>query len=252
MLKLFDKYVLFARIAPPAIVALSLLFAISAWFPLTQWPFKIFGGSSVFGIVAFAVAQLTRDAGKRIEPGLWASWDGPPSLRFLRHRDPNIAPGSKAAMHRRLVELGIVAHMPSENDEKKAPAAADAIYLTCSDWMRRKAIELKDKSPFDIVHSENISYGFRRNLLGIKSHGLVIVALSTMSAIVAFWSGRRPYIEIGSIILVGLYLLICSNAASVSRAADDYAKRLLDGIQSLSPSPPSKGRASKPPKPSSS
>ena len=35
-------------------------------------------------------------------------------------------------------------------------------------------MELKAKARFDVVHSENIAYGFCRNMLGIKRHGLAI------------------------------------------------------------------------------
>jgi len=34
---------------------------------------------------------------------------------------------------------------------------------------------------------------------------------------------------------LSFYLLLCATAAAVKRAADDYSKRLLDSIQSLSP-----------------
>lgn len=248
MFSLFDKYVLFARISPVAIVALSLFFAISAWIPFSEWPVKLLGGSAFFTVGAFALAQLTRDAGKRIEPALWASWGGPPSVRFLRHRDTTIAAGSKAAMHQRLIELGVVNHMPTEDEERQNPDAADATYRTCSDWLRRKAIELKAKAPFDVVHNENISYGFRRNLLGIKPYGLVTVGIALAVTAAAFWCSRCPYIEGSAILLLGLYLLLCANAESVKQAAEEYAKRLLDGIQSFSPPAPAKSPTKKPAK----
>jgi len=235
MFKLFDKYLLFARIAPAMLVALSLFLAISSWIPFNQWPVKLLGGSVFIAIAAFAVAQLTRDAGKRIEPALWASWGGPPSVRMLRHRDTTIAAGSKAAMHRRFSQLGVVDHMPTEDEERQNPEATDAIYRTCSDWLRRKALELKAKAPFDVVHSESISYGFRRNLLGIKQYGLAVVGVALALTVAAFWWGHRPYIEAGVNLLLSFYLLLCATAAAVKRAADDYSKRLLDSIQSLSP-----------------
>lgn len=232
---LVDRYVLGARVAPVVVVALSLFLAVSAWIPLSEWPIKLLGGSAVLGIGAFVLAQIARDAGKRIEPALWASWDGPPSVRMLRHRDTTIAAGSKAAMHRRFSQLGVVDHMPTEDEERQNPEATDAIYRTCSDWLRRKALELKAKAPFDVVHSESISYGFRRNLLGIKQYGLAVVGVALALTIAAFWWGHRPYIEAGANLLLGFYLLLCANAAAVKRAADDYSKRLLDSIQSLSP-----------------
>jgi hypothetical protein len=232
---LIDRYVLGARVAPVVVVAFSLFLAVSAWIPFSEWPIKLLGGSVFLAIGAFVMAQLTRDAGKAIESPLWVSWGGPPSVRMLRHRDTTFAAGSKSLIHRRLVELHVVDHMPSADDERQNPDDADAIYRTCSDWLRRKALELKSKAPFDVVHSENISYGFRRNLLGIKAYGLAIAATALAVTVTAFLSGRRPFIELCAVLLVGAYLFFGVNAAAVKRAADEYAKRLLDAVQALSP-----------------
>jgi len=147
MTSLIDRYVLGARVAPVVVVSLSLVLAISAWIPFSHWPMKLVGGTALLGIVGFVLAQLTRDAGKAIEGPLWASWGGAPSLRFFRHRDPSIPAGSKLAIHRRMVELAVVDHMPSAEDEDADPGQADSVYRTCSDWLRRKAMELKAKAP---------------------------------------------------------------------------------------------------------
>lgn len=182
---------------------------------------------------AFVLAQLARDAGKAIEGPLWASWGGPPTVRMLRHRDTTIAPGSKSLLHRHLTELGIVDALPSEAEEREDPDRADAAYLTCADWLRRKALELKAKAPFDIVHSENIWYGYRRNILGIKFYGLVIWFVALCFAGAAFLFNRQPYIEFCGIVLVGSYLIFAVTKAALKRAADEYSKRLLDAAQSL-------------------
>jgi hypothetical protein len=232
---LIDRYVLGARVAPVAVVAFSLFLAISAWIPFAQWPVKLIGGSAFLALGAFVLAHLARDAGKAIEGPLWESWGGPPTVRMLRHRDTTIAAGSKAALHRHLIELGIVEWLPSETEEREEPARADAAYLTCADWLRRKALELKGNAPFDIVHSENIWYGYRRNILGIKLYGLVIWVFALIVAGAAFFFGRRPFIEFGGIIFVGAYLFFAVTEAALKRAADDYSKRLLDAAQSLQP-----------------
>ena len=175
---LIDRYVLGARVAPVVVVALLLFLAVSAWIPFSEWPIKLLGGSAILGIGAFVLAQVARDAGKAIEGPLWTSWGGPPTMQMLRHRGQTIEAGSKVLLHRKLIALEIVDRLPTPADETADPAAADAQYRTCADWLRRKALELKAKPPFDIVHSENIAYGFRRNLLGIRSYGLMVLAVS--------------------------------------------------------------------------
>jgi hypothetical protein len=233
MPNLIDRYVLGARVAPVTIVSLSLFLAVSAWIPFSEWPTKLAGGGVFLVIGAFALGQLARDAGKAIEPRLWASWDGPPSVRMLRHRDPTFPAGSKSLMHRRLIELGVVDQIPSEAEEQQDPVHADEVYRTCSDWLRRKALELKSKAPFDVVHSENIYYGFRRNLLGIKRYGLALTGAACAVAVAAFFFDRKPIIDLVLMLFLGAYLLFGVTEAAVKSAADEYAKRLLDAIQAL-------------------
>jgi hypothetical protein len=201
MNNLIDRYILGARVAPVAVVAFSLFLAISAWIPFAQWPVKLLGGSAFLALGAFVLAQLARDAGKAIEGPLWASWGGPPTVRMLRHRDTTIPPGSKSLLHRHLIELGIVDWLPSEAEEREDTDRADAAYLTCADWLRRKALELKSKAPFDVVHSENIWYGYRRNILGIKSYGLTIWFFTLCITATAFFFNREPVIEFCGIML---------------------------------------------------
>ena len=233
MNNLIDRYVLSARVAPVAVVAFSLFLAISAWIPFSQWPIKLLGGSAFLVLGAFVLAQLARDAGKAIEGPLWASWGGPPTVRMLRHRDTTIAPGTKSLLHRHLVDLGIVDRLPSESEERDNPNQADDAYLTCANWLRRKVLELKSKAPFDVVHSENISYGYRRNILGIKTYGLVILFSAFAVTVVAFFFHREPSIEFCGIVVVGAYLIFGVTEAALKRAADEYSKRLLDAAQSL-------------------
>jgi hypothetical protein len=233
MNKLIDRYILGARVAPVAVVAFSLFLAISAWIPFSEWPIKLLGGSAFLALGAFILAQLARDAGKAIEGPLWASWGGSPTVRMLRHRDATIPPGTKSLLHRHLVELGIVDRLPSEEEERQHPNEAENAYLTCANWLRQKALELKSKPPFDVVHSENISYGYRRNILGIKPYGLLSVCFALTVTIAAFFFHRRPYIELICVVVVGAYLIFGVTEAALKRAAAEYSKRLLDAAQTL-------------------
>jgi hypothetical protein len=231
--KLIDRYVLFARIAPVAIVASALFLLISSWIPFSEWPIKLIAGSGMLVLGAFALAHLARTAGQAIQAPLWASWGGPPTVRMLRHRDPTFKPGSKMLIHQRLIALGIVDHLPSVEEEQRDPAAADEHYLTCAEWLRRKALELKSQPPFDIVHSENIAYGFQRNSLGIKNWGLTVIGVSLAGTAAAFVSGRQPWIELAAELMLGAYVIWGVTEAAMKRAANDYSMRLLDAVQAV-------------------
>lgn len=219
--------------APVAVISFSLFLAISAWIPFSKWPIKLAGGGTALVLAAFVLAQIARDAGKAIEGPLWASWGGPPTVRMLRHRDTTFDPGLKARIHRRLVELRVVDHMPSEAEEEADPAGADKVYTTCSGWLRNKALELKAVSPFDVVHAENIAYGFRRNILGIRPYGLIILGIAVVATVAAFLFGREPIIELCGITLVGAFLALGVNEAAMRRAANEYSIRLLNAVEAI-------------------
>lgn len=233
LIKLVDRYVLLARVAPVAIVSVGLFLFISSWIPFSEWPIKLIAGSGVLVLGAFALAHLARGAGQAIQGPLWASWGGPPTVRMLRHRDPTFKAGSKLLIHQHLVALGIVDHLPSAEEEQRDPKAADELYHTCAEWLRRKALELKLKPPFDIVHSENIAYGFQRNSLGIRSWGLWIVGGALVGTGAAFVSGRQPWIELSGELMLSAYIVWGVSEAAMKRAADDYSRRLLDVVQSI-------------------
>lgn len=230
---LIDRYTLGARVAPVAVVAFPFFLAVSAWIPFSHWPLKLAGGGVAVTMAGFVLGQLARDAGKAIEGPIWASWGGPPTVRMLRHRDATIAAGSKARVHKRLIELGVVNAMPSDVAEEQDPSAADRIYKTCSDWLRNKALELKARSPFDVVHSENITYCFRRNLLGIKQYGMAILALAIVAAITAFVSGRQPFLEACGLAVLAAFLVFGATEAAMKKAADDYSMRLLNAVEAI-------------------
>lgn len=233
MLGLIDKYTLGARVAPVAVVSFPLFLAVSAWIPFNYWPSKLAGGGVAMTMAAFVLGQLARDAGKAIESPIWASWGGPPTVRMLRHRDSTITSGSKARIHKRLTDLGVVTVMPSDVEEEQDSSAADKIYKTCSDWLRNKALELKAQSPFDVVHSENITYGFRRNLLGIRRYGFAILWLAIVAATIAFVSGRQPFLEACGLAVLTAFLGLGVTEAAMKRAADEYSVRLLNAVEAI-------------------
>jgi len=184
-------------------------------------------------VAAFAVAQLARDAGKALEAPLWERWGGPPTARMLRHVDPTFDPTTKTSIHKQLVKLSACARMPSAADEATDPDGANQIYRACSDWLRRKALQLKAVSPFDVVHQENISYGYHRNLLGIRPIGIGLALCAVLIIAPAFAFGRFPIIELIGALAIGSYVLFGVNERRLKRCADNYSHRLLSAVDAI-------------------
>lgn len=71
-------------------------------------------------------------------------------------------------MKRRRVALEEISavKLPGKVKERNNPEGADEEYISAIEKVIPKARDEKDKYP--LVHQENISYGFRRNLLALK------------------------------------------------------------------------------------
>lgn len=229
----FDRYTLHARVFPVTVVSFPLLLAVSAWIPFAQWPLRLAGGGFVMVIAAFALAQLARDAGKALEAPLWKDWGGPPTARMLRHSDPTFEPPVKATIHSQLVRLSACERMPTSDEEKADTESAEAVYRLCGDWLRRKALQLKNVSPFDVVHQENVNYGYHRNILGIRTIGVSIAVSSLIAIGAAFAFNRFPVIELFLALAIAAYLTFAINSERLRTCADNYSHRLLSAVDAI-------------------
>src|SRR6267142_2503536 len=167
-----DAYSTQARLMPSLIVVMPVGIVIVAVFPP-----KLLLESVALGIVvnvglAFAAlfSELARDAGKRKQDKLWKDWGGASSIRLLRHRDKSISPETRIRYHAKLEKL-LSLKMPTVEDEKASPSGADKIYKTCGDYLLEKT---RDAKKFALILRENTSYGFRRNLWGMKPAGIFL------------------------------------------------------------------------------
>ena len=168
-----DPYTFHARTRPALIVVLPLGFLMSALLP--GQPFFV---TAFFGLLGTAggtalVAQMARDRGRDKVPALWKGWDGPPTTRFLRHRR---SPSDRVpdGLRPQLEEL-IGYSLPSREEERSDPTGADLKYEEVVGFLREAT---RDNSRFPLVFAENVNYGLRRNLWGLKPYGVVIAILA--------------------------------------------------------------------------
>ncbi|MFH2050931.1 MAG: hypothetical protein ABIK96_00505 [bacterium] len=229
-----DVYTRRARLAPLLLTALPVGLATLAFFPqgFPNW-------GVVWGFVTWCggiglLAQLGRDAGKAQEAELFAEWGGPPTTVMLRHRS---AANPIAVTHRHdvLSRLFPDLEIPSKDDELRAPENADHVYEQCVRQLRNLT---RDHSAFPLVFDENCSYGFRRNLWGMKPFGLALTILAILVTGVVGW--RSAQLAATSVIvsmalnlvLVCIWVL-CVTRGWVRTAADAYAERLLEASDTL-------------------
>jgi hypothetical protein len=186
------------------------------------------------------LAQIARDAGKGKERALFLKWDGIPSVSIFRYRDARVDPITKARCHKKMSRLVKEAIAPSSADEIADPVAADRVYTAWSTYIR---VNTRDTRKFPLLFQENINYGYRRNVWGLRSTGIVVTAFSLIGAVawlyMRFRSSRQISVEltIASIVILILLLLwlFRFTADWVRIPANAYAERLIEAIDSLSP-----------------
>lgn len=221
----FDEYELKARAAPGLIVALPVLADILLVVPVVaNW--QMFTTTSVVGLaLIYALGRIAQARGEAIEKKLWASWDGAPSTRFLRHRDSTFGKELKDSI-RQAVERQLTAKLPSIEEETDNPQRADQ---TSFDVFRRVRQFLRQRDPQGLWHRHNIEYGFFRNLLGCRLVWLVISILTT--AIALFYGWRKESGVLNAATIIGLVSMVSAIfvgwgilPAATRRSAENYAE----------------------------
>lgn len=223
--KLFDRYVWQARIVPFLIVVLPASLLVVVWLPTESLGWKLVSGL-VSLVLLSLFSQLGRDAGKKLEPWLFEQWGGRPSIRKMRYRDTDLnwitleQIRSKAAM-----TAGITS--PTQEEEASDPTSADDVYdaYIC---------QMREATRGDaILLNENISYGMRRNLRGMRWAGVVfaLIGLAGSVGTIIWLSNFKESFVPGVVGLINVSLfvwwLLRVNANWVRVAAEAYADRLF-------------------------
>ncbi len=245
----FDQYTLKARLRPALLAALPLGVFLLIW---TQDDSLATGGLA--GIIGAGggtalLAQIGRDRGSKKQSALWESWGGPPTTRLLRFQDSS----NKVILTRWRAKLEqlLGQGLPSAEEEARDPESADQHYEAAASFLREAT---RDSSKFPLVFAENVNYGFRRNLWGLKPYGLALAAVATAASWVLFiLSTGLPTAEswldtvimnpdrvtatrlVGSVFnttAVALWLFFIT-PGWVRIAAEAYAQRLLGALDRL-------------------
>ena len=187
---------------------------------------------------AFLLTQLARDSGKNREKTLFTKWGGLPSVAILRHRDTRLDSITKVRYHKKLSALVKEAKPPTIEQEQADPAAADAVYSAWSNFLR---VNTRDTKKFVLLFQENVNYGYRRNVWGLKPIGIVVCCLTVAACGVRLWqirqtTGKLPEglaaAGIFAFVLLLLWLFRFT-PGWVRVPADAYAQRLVECSETL-------------------
>lgn len=241
----FDLYDLVARIAPAFLCVLPPAVTVAAISPILWSAINAMVGIAVTLGALIPISILSRSLGKKIESRIWKEWGGKPTTKFLRHRDGTVNALTKNRYHKIATQL-IRQPLPTVEEEQANPEAADAVYDSVGD--RLKALT-RDEKMWHLLAKENRNYGFIRNSLGLRPIGILSALISggwlsyvLLSNIV--WSLDKvldsimPSHAVAYVVVLvsfGFWTLIV-RLESVSATANEYASRLIEALDILSPS----------------
>jgi len=187
---------------------------------------------------AFFLAQLARDAGKHGEQALFARWGGMPSVAILRHRDNRVDAITKARYHQKLSALVKGTKTPTAAAEAAGAAGSDQMYAAWSTYLR---VHTRDTKKYSLLFQENVNYGYRRNLWGLRRLGILTSALSTVTAVTVAYvrsqrTGALSEAVAGAAAISVVFLVLWTfrfTATWVRIPAEAYAERLMETIDNM-------------------
>lgn len=235
-----DRYSLTARVYPMILfyLPLSVLLVVTVWDFQEYYHYGIPVG--LIGVLAYLTSHLGRDAGKKKEADIWCDWGGAPTTQLFRWRDTHLDKHTKTRNHLKMEQLCAVGHSVDEQFERLNPDDADEVYRA---WTKFVIGNTRDINKYTLIYKENMGYGFRRNLLGLKPYAIALI-ISLILATYGFfvytsgvWTmGQFPEIffiaEIFLIIIL-LFWIIRVTEKWVKLTAFAYAERLHEAIETL-------------------
>lgn len=235
---LLNPYARRARLAPVLIVMVPIGLALATWVPVEpeKWG-TLLGVATVCGLTLF-FAQLGRDQGKAKEAALFESWGGKPTTKFLSHSSSQLNAQTRDRYHKKLKRLRRDFRIPTAEEEAADPDAANGVYETCVDYLLERT---RDTKAFPLVFAENVNYGFRRNLWGMKPAGLCIAIVAAIACIsragLSWWQDGavHAFSLVAFAVCIALAVLWAVRITPnwIRLAGEAYARRLLAALEKL-------------------
>ena len=234
---LFDPYDRKARLAPALLCALPLFVSLLLLVPQVGAIWAAVGGLVLYCGGAKLLTQVGRDRGKVLEPELYASWGGTPSVAMLRHSDTRVNAPTKNRYRAFLQAAVPELDLASPEEEQTNPGAAEDGYESANSWL---LAQTRDRERFGLLFAENINYGFRRNVwalrpwaFALQAIAIVVVGLIALKSRTGELSttllaiSTELWASLVFILLHAFFFALKIRATWVRLAAEAYAQQLL-------------------------
>ena len=157
----------------------------------------------------------------------------PRSVYGSLHPDTNFALVER--YHRLLNELDPTLDLPTAEGEASDPRSADQAYEVATKWLIDKT---RDTDMFQLLFKENVSYGFRRNLWGLKPLALPLAIVAAALCVACAWppvGAVELDWAVACAVSIGLVVFWVGwvRPSWVRIPADAYADRLFEACERL-------------------
>lgn len=221
-----DRYERGARLYPAILTVAPILISLVLWLPASKSLLAAGGGTLLSaGLVALLV-NFARFRGRAVQQQLVARWGGLPTLLAIRHDGALIDQSTRLRYHSALRSRG--QEVPTVAEQARDPEKADSLFATALSWLISNT---QDRRVYARLKDENIAFGFRRNLLGLKPVGLVLSLLTAVGSLAA-WLIVPDHKETSLLtgiagIAASLLWTLVIRPSFVRDAGDAYATELL-------------------------
>jgi len=233
-----DTYERKARLYPALLLVAPVVTTAAAALGAKMSALESLAAVVVAGGGAFLLSQLARDAGKKREDGLFKKWGGLPSVTIFRHRDRRLDAITKARYHARLATLVQGTKAPTVSEEEADKTAADRVYTA---WSRYLRVNTRDAKEYSLLFKENVSYGFRRNVWGLRPIGIIMCTVCCLIAGALLYRSYKATGVVSEEFAGALAVAVAFLALWVFRFSADwvrvpayaYADRLAESVETL-------------------
>jgi hypothetical protein len=224
----FDAYTLRAHLAPAALAAAPAIVLGVSVLPTIEEAGSIL--AFVFAAALAVLCGIVRGLGRKLEPELWESWGGAPTLQMLRWCGKT---GEAEQIRRhQLFERITGDALPTQAEEEADPDGTDERYSVATTALRQRT---RTGPEFKLVAQQNAEYGMRRNCLGLRPLALAVATAVLAASIALFFAQDKAahFALPAGVSIIALIAWFFVDAEWVRAAAELYAIRLMETIETL-------------------
>ncbi|RVK96131.1 hypothetical protein [Sinorhizobium meliloti] len=226
----FDLYTIKARLFPAIIAVVPAIALAVALIEIRQFDFSQIWATIGLGVLLYVFSGIAREAGKRVERRMFRENGGKPTFDVLQYDDREFSDTVKKR-YLSFLSNKVSRPFPTMADVLRDPAAAREFYNESAAFLRENT---RDTERFRVLFEENVSYGFYRNLLGLKWPAIVLNILVSLTAFAflvdfhgpwSFDSASLRYVLVAAAMHLA-YLLLWVTEKRVLYASRRYSRQL--------------------------